>query len=140
MFVLCMKTVPGDAASGLPGSCLGLLLPCWTGTTAFLGLHLLFQTGLPPLHSPEGSKLAPGSIHWLRITVCSLGGLQGLLDQIRLLSCSYWHRALYMSSSCFLCCTPAALNSKKPPLCTTDFSDKLWCCNCTRPAAAAPVS
>ena len=114
--------------------------PAGLGLTAGLGLHSLFHAGLPPLHSPEGSRLAPGSFHWLRITVCSLGGLQGLLDHVRLLSCSYWHRALYMSTGRPLCCILAALNHKKPPHSTTDYSEKLWCCNCTRTAAAAPVS
>ena len=87
--------------------------PAGLGLTAGLGLHSLFHTGLPPLHSPEGTRLAPTSIHWLRITVISIGGLQGLLDHVRLLSCSYWHRALYMSTGRPLCCILAALNHKK---------------------------
>ena len=98
--------------------------PAGLGLTAGLELHSLFHTGLPPLHSPEGARLAPTSIHWLRITVVSIWGLQGLLDHVRLLSCSYWHRALYLSTGCLLCCILAALNPKRSATSsTTDYSE-----------------
>ena len=40
-------------------SCLGLLLPCWTGLPAASGPTTLFQTGQDCLHFSRGTTLAP---------------------------------------------------------------------------------
>ena len=111
--------VPGDAALWTAWDCSALLDWDWPPVWDFTPL---FLTGLPPLHSPEGARLAPHSIPWLRITVVSWG-TSGVVG----------------TSAAPCCCLLAALMlhtlQPEPPrsksTCTTDYSE-----NCG--AATAP--
>ena len=63
---------------GLTGSCLGLLLPCWTGTVCCAwDFPPLFLTGLSLLHFSRGAHLAPSLCHLAQDHCGFLGDFRG---------------------------------------------------------------
>ena len=115
---------------GLTGPCLGLLLPSGLGLSAVLGTSLhCSRLACPSCTSPGVPNWRHHSVPWLRITVDSWGtsGVGGTSAP---------------PCCCLLAATMLHTLQPEPPrskiTCTTDYSEKLWCCNCATSAVAAP--